>query len=175
MKFNHDSKILIIGASGFIGSRLVQKLSDYHSQVFSLVRNKEKTNPYSQIILADIVDSDLKIPDEKFDVVYHLASLTPHEKNKNKLEQVNYQGTTNLFEAVKDKTKKIVYASGLTVFDSNYDQIDENTPINPDTYYTKLRVKAQRYLEEQCKENNIGYVTAHIGDIVYGNGGFLHI
>ena len=123
--------------------------------------------------MADIADTNLKIPDYEFDVVYHLASLTPHEKNKKKLEQVNYQGTKNLFEAVKDRTKKIVYVSGLTVFDSKYEQIDEDTPINPDTYYTKLRVMAQRYLEEQCKKNSIGYVTAHVGDIVYGDGGFF--
>ena len=173
MKFNQDSKVLVTGAGGFIGSRLVQKLSDCNSQVYSLVRDKEKANHHSHIILADIADSDLKIPDEKFDVVYHLASLTPHEKNKKKLEQVNYHGTRNLFEAVKNRTKKIVYVSGLTVFDSQYERIDENTPINPDTYYTKLRVKAQRYLEGQCKKNSIRYVTAHVGDIVYGNGGFF--
>ena len=173
MKFNSDSKILVTGAGGFIGTQLVKKLSDYNSQVFSLVRNKEKTNHQSHLILADIVDTNLKVPDEKFDVVYHLASLTPHEKNKKKLEQVNFQGTKNLFEAIKEKAKKIVYVSGLTVFDSKYEQIDENTPINPDTYYTKLRVMAQRYLEKQCKANSIGYVTAHVGDIVYGNGGFF--
>ena len=173
MKFNHDSKILVTGAGGFIGSRLVQKLSDCNSQVFSLIRNKEKANHQSHMILADIADTNLRIPDYEFDVVYHLASLTPHEKNKKKLEQVNYQGTKNLFEAVKDRTKKIVYISGLTVFDSKYDEIDENTPINPDTYYTKLRVMAQRHLEEQCKQYHIGFVTAHVGDIVYGNGGFF--
>ena len=173
MKFNHDSKILVTGAGGFIGSSLVQKLCDSNSQVFSLIRDKEKANHQSRIILADIADSDMRIPDEKFDVVYHLASLTPHEKNKKKLEQVNYHGTRNLFETVKNRTKKIVYVSGLTVFDSQYERIDENTPINPDTYYTKLRVKAQRYLEEQCKKNSIRYVTAHVGDIVYGDGGFF--
>ena len=172
MKFDKDAKILITGANGFIGSRLVQKL-EIKSQVFSLVRNRPNGNLKSTIILADLADPNLQLPDEKFDVVYHLASLTPHEKNKKNLKQVNYQGTKNLLEAVKDKTKSIVYVSGLTVFDIKYEQIDENTPINPDTYYTKLRVMAQRYLEEQCKEYKIKYVTAHVGDIVYGNGGFF--
>ena len=140
---------------------------------FRLIRDKEKANHQSHMILADISDHSLEIPDEKFDAVYHLASLTPHEKNKKKLKQVNYQGTKNLFDAVKNKTKKIVYVSGLTVFDSKYEKINEKTPINPDTYYTKLRVMAQKYLEKQCKANNIAYVTAHVGDIVYGNGGFF--
>jgi len=173
MQFNKDSKILITGANGFIGSRLVQRFLDCDAQVFSLVRNKEKVNPQSKTILADLAEPNLKLPDEYFDAVYHLASLTPHEKNKKKLEQVNYQGTKNLFEAVKDKTKLIVYISGLTVFDPKHETINEKTPINPDTYYTKLRVMAQKYLEEQCKKNDIGCTTAHIGDIVYGNGGFF--
>ena len=164
---------MVTGANGFIGSRLVQKLSDCGADVFSLVRNKKKSDLPYHTILADLTNPNLILPDEYFDVVYHLASITPHEKNKKILEQVNYQGTKNLFDAVKTKTKSIVYVSGLTVFDSKYGDIDENTPINPDTYYTKLRVLAQKYLEEQCKQNNIDYVTAHVGDIVYGNGGFF--
>ncbi len=173
MQFNKNSKVLITGANGFIGSRLVQRLLDLDVQVFSLVRNRESANPHSEIITVDLANSNLGLPEEQFDVVYHLASLTPYEKNKNTLKQVNYQGTKNLFDEIKNKTKSVVYISGLTVFDSKYEDIDENTVLNPDTYFTKLRVMAQRYLEEQCRENKIEYTTAHVGDIVYGEGGFF--
>ena len=173
VQFDKNSKVLVTGASGFIGSSLVQELSEKNVDVFSLVRSKENSPRNSQPVVADLADSNLTLPEENFDVVYHLASLTPHEKNKSMLEQTNLQGTKNLFDAIKDKTKSIVYVSGLTVFDSKYDKINEDTPINPDTYYTKLRVMAQRFLEEQCKKNNIEYTTAHVGDIVYGNGGFF--
>lgn len=172
MRFNKDTKILVTGANGFIGSKLVQKLTDYNVQVYSIIRNENK-NPRSKSIHADLTIPDLKLPDVNFDAVYHLASLTPHEKNKKILERVNYQGTKNLFEAVKNKTKSIVYITGITVFDSKYHEINEKTPINPDTYFTKIRVMAQHYLEKQCKENDIEYTVAHVGDIVYGNGGFF--
>ncbi|MGH1522329.1 MAG: NAD-dependent epimerase/dehydratase family protein [Nitrosopumilus sp.] len=173
MRFSKDTKVLVTGASGFIGSRLVKKLTDCNSQVFSIVRNNKNENLQGKVIHADLAINPIKLPDEKFDVVYHLASLTPHEKNKKILEQVNYEGTKNLFEAVKNKTKSIVYITGLTVFDSKYNEIDEDTPINPDTYFTKIRVMAQQYLEKQCKKNNIEYTVAHVGDIVYGDGGFF--
>jgi nucleoside-diphosphate-sugar epimerase len=173
MQFNKDVKILVTGANGFIGSRLVQRFLDCNAQVFSVVRDAKKANPQSKIIQADLVDENLRLPNEQFDVVYHLASLTPLEKNKKTLEMVNYQGTKNLFEAVKNKTKSIVYISGLTVFDSKYVNIDENTPLNPDTYFTKLRVMAQKYLDEKCMENKIEYTVVHVGDVVYGNGGFF--
>ncbi len=172
MRFNKDTKILVTGANGFIGSKLVQKLTDYNVQVYSIIRN-ENNNPRSKSIHVDLTIPDLKLPDVNFDAVYHLASLTPHEKNKKILERVNYQGTKNLFEAVKNKTKSIVYITGITVFDSKHHEINEKTPINPDTYFTKIRVMAQRYLEKQCKENGIEYTVAHVGDIVYGNGGFF--
>ncbi len=32
---------------------------------------------------------------------------------------------------------------------------------------------AQKYLQNQCKQNKIEYTTVHVGDIVYGDGGFL--
>ena len=173
MQLNTDSKVLVTGANGFIGTRLVLRLLKKQVQVFSLVRSKDNTNSKSKIVLADLGGSSIELPDENFDVVYHLASLTPHEKNKSTLERVNFEGTKNLFGVVKDKTKSIVYVSGLTVFDSKYNNIDENTPINPDTFYTKLRVKAQRYLEEQCRKNKIDFTVAQVGDIVYGDGGFF--
>ena len=173
MQFNKDTKILVTGANGFIGSRLVQKLIDSNVQVYSIIRNEKNKNLQSKSVHADLVNPDLKLPDVNFDAVYHLASLTPHEKDKKILEQVNYQGTKNLFEAVKNKTKSIVYITGLTVFDSKYHIIDENTPIDPDTYFTKIRVMAQQYLKEQCKKNGIDFTVAHVGDIVYGDGGFF--
>ena len=173
MQFNKDTKILVTGANGFIGSRLVQKLIDCNVKVYSIIRDEKNKNPQSESICADLSIPSLKLPDVHFDAVYHLASLTPHEKNKKILEQVNYQGTKNLFEAVKNKTKSIVYITGLTVFDSKYHEINENTPINPDTYFTKIRVMAQQYLEKQSKKNNIEYTVAHVGDIVYGDGGFF--
>jgi nucleoside-diphosphate-sugar epimerase len=168
-----NKKILISGASGFIGSRLVQKFLDRDAEVFSIVRDKQKANHQSKVIVADLSDANFKLPDEHFDVVYHLASLTPLEKSKKKLKHVNYQGTKNLFNAVKDKTKSLVYISGLAVFDSKSADIDENTPINPNTYFTKLRVMAQRYLEENCKGSEIDCTVAYVGDVVYGNGGFF--
>lgn len=173
MELNANSKVLVTGANGFIGTRLVLRLLQKQVQVFSLVRSKDNANSKSNIVLADLGGSNIELPDENFDVVYHLASLTPHEKNKRTLEKINFEGTKNLFGVVKDRTKSIVYVSGLTVFDSIYDNIDENTPINPDTFYTKLRVKAQRYLEEQCRKNKIDFTVAHVGDIVYGDGGFF--
>jgi nucleoside-diphosphate-sugar epimerase len=166
-------KILITGASGFIGSRLATKLTEKGHSVIGLVHNNKIKNPVIETISADLTDVNFTIPNEKFDVVFHLAAATPMEKNKKTIKKVNFDGTVNLFSQIKDKTNFLVYISGLGVFGDPGDTvIDENTPMNPHTDYTKIRLEAQQYLETKCKNNSIYLLVVYLGE-VYGNGGWF--
>jgi len=95
--------VLVTGATGFIGSRLVEKLVEKEHKVTSLIRKGKHSHPKSGEIIADLTDSNLDISIEKTDCVFHLASHTPLEKNKKILEKVNLGGTKNLFNQIKDK------------------------------------------------------------------------
>lgn len=165
-------KVLVTGAAGFIGTNLVKALAQKGHSVTGLVHNNPIQIDSVDIIKGDLNDEDLTISDS-FDVVYHLAAVTPMEKNKKKVKKVNYDGTVNFFEKIKDKTKFLVYASGLGAFgDQGEKVIDENSPLNPHTDYSKVRVDTQRYLESKCKENNIAFTVVYFGE-VYGNGGWF--
>ena len=121
-----------------------------------------------------MTDSKLDIPDTEFDCVFHLASHTPLEKNKKVLEKVNLEGTKNLFNNIKDKTKAITYISGLGVYgETQEDVVDESFPYNPNTDFVKIRLDAQRFLEKNCKELGINFTVIHFGD-VYGSGGWFY-
>jgi len=87
--------ILVTGATGFIGSRLVNSLIDKGYNVTSLIRKGKKGNLKSNIIYGDITDERIDFKDLEFDCVFHLASHTPLEKNKKILEKVNLEGTKN--------------------------------------------------------------------------------
>lgn len=166
-------KILVSGAAGFIGSKLVSKLVEKNHSVTALIHEKTIENPLIKTIQWDFSQKNGSIPDEQYDIVYHLAALTPLEKNKDKLKMVNYQGTANFFNQIKDKTKFFVYVSGLGVFgDVKNKIVDENTKIDPHTEYAKIRLTAQNFLEENCKKNSIGFTVVYLGE-VYGNGGWL--
>lgn len=166
-------KILITGASGFIGSRLATKLAEKGHSIIGLVHNSKIKNPAIETISVDLTNGNFTIPNEKFDIVFHLAAATPMEKNKKTLKKLNFDGTVNLFNQIKDKTNFLVYVSGLGVFgDPGNTVIDESTSLNPQTDYTKIRLDAQQYLENICKNNSIHLSIVYLGE-VYGNGGWF--
>ncbi|MBI3623032.1 NAD(P)-dependent oxidoreductase [Candidatus Pacearchaeota archaeon] len=165
-------KVLVTGGTGFVGSKLVDKLVNRGASVTCLIR-KGISNPAAKIVTGDLTYPDFILPDEEYDVVYHLAAAWPGEKDKKILKAVNYDGTVNLFSLLKEKTKFIVYVSGLGVFGNPGNNIvDENSPIKPHTEYAKIRLEAQKFLESNCKELGIAFSVAYLGD-VYGNGGWF--
>lgn len=168
-----SKSVLVTGATGFIGSRLVNSLVEKEYNVSSLIRKGKSGHVKSKNIVGDLTDSKLDIPDIEFDCVFHLASHTPLEKNKKVLEKVNLGGTKNLFNHIKDKTKAITYISGLGVYGETQDIVDESFPYNPNTDFVKIRLEAQRFLEKNCKELGINFTVIHFGD-VYGSGGWFY-
>jgi nucleoside-diphosphate-sugar epimerase len=166
--------ILVTGATGFIGTRLVEKLLEKEYNVTSLIRKGKISHPNSKSIIADLTDAHLDLSSITTDCVFHLASHTPLEKNKKISEKVNLGGTKNLFNQIKDKTKSLIYISGLGVYGEPEDIIvDEKTPYNPTTDFVKIRLDAQKFLENNCKELGINFTVIHFGD-VYGTRGWFY-
>lgn len=165
--------VLVTGATGFIGGKLADRLVRRGDSVTTIVRSGKLANSQIKIVSGDLTYPDFVFPDDEYDVVYHLAAAWPGEKDKKIQRKTNYDGTINLFSKVKDKAKFFVYVSGLGVFgDPKEKTIDESTNPNPNTEYAKIRLHAQKYLEEACKEQGIPFSVAYLGD-VYGNGGWF--
>ena len=166
--------ILVTGATGFIGSRLVNELINKGYDVTSLIRKEKQGNPKSNIIYGDLTEEKIDFKELEFDCVFHLASHTPLEKNKKILEKVNLQGTKMLFEEIKSRTKAIIYISGLGVYGETGDKIiDETQQYNPNTNFVKIRLDAEKFLKENSKQNEIDFAVVHFGD-VYGPDGWFY-
>jgi nucleoside-diphosphate-sugar epimerase len=166
--------VLVTGATGFIGSRLVTELINKGYEVTSLIRKGKEGNSKSNIIYGDLTEENIDFKELEFDCVFHLASHTPLEKNKKILEKVNLDGTKKLFEEIKTRTKSIIYISGLGVYGETGDKIiDETQDYNPNTSFVKIRLEAEKYLKENSMQNKIDFAVVHFGD-VYGADGWFY-
>ena len=166
--------VLVTGATGFIGSRLVTELINKGYDVTSLIRKGKEGNSKSNIIYGDLTEENIDFKELEFDCVFHLASHTPLEKNKKILEKVNLDGTKKLFKEIKTRTKSIIYISGLGVYGETGDKIiDETQDYNPNTSFVKIRLEAEKYLKENSMQNKIDFAVVHFGD-VYGADGWFY-
>ncbi|MBD8037455.1 amino acid adenylation domain-containing protein [Solibacillus sp. A46] len=116
------NKILVTGATGFLGSHIAQKLLEEGKEVFLLVRGENaeqrvsetmqkyfncNTNPLITVISGDLTKKFLGLSKEDFtelanniDAIIHSAADVRHFGNREHFEKVNVQGTKNIFELV---------------------------------------------------------------------------
>ncbi len=161
------AKILITGASGFIGGYLVEKgLKEGHT-IFAAIRKtsnkKHLKDKRINIIYPDLSDkealkqcwNDIQKQIDWFDYVIHNAGATKVLDNS-EYETVNYQYTKNLLESLKEAkivSEKFIYISSLAAYGPGNEKT--LTPINlsdkpsPITLYGKSKLKTENYLFEQ--------------------------
>jgi len=129
-------KILITGAAGFIGSHLAKKLEDAGHELIlvdDFSRGKEEYLDYlgvkTKCIKADLTDYvNAYIYTQEVNVVFHLAAKIGgmqylHGTPKKELIslQENMLIDANVFKAsIKNKVKKIIYASSVSVYNTNH-------------------------------------------------------
>ncbi len=156
-------KYFVTGANGFIGSRLVKKLSDDGHEVFCLVRSAEKFIPISALhtypVLGDLDNLAALLKGTKgCDVVYHLAAYAkPWCPEANLPYKINVQGTINLLEAsLKNKVKKFIFTSSAAVLGPAFDnqaideQVIRDTPFFND--YEATKALAEKFAMEFIKK-----------------------
>lgn len=134
-------KILVTGATGFIGSQLVIQLASTPDEVAILVRRTSDLTSLSEvldrvrIVYGDITDrSSLGAAMEGIDQVYHSAGLTYMGDRKNdQLFRINVEGTRNVLEAAMAAgVKRVVHVSSITavgIAEKNR-PVDEGCPWN---------------------------------------------
>ena len=163
-------KVLVTGASGFIGSFLVERGLEMGYEMWAGMR-KGSSRRYLRDERINFVELDLssldrleaqlssfKLEHGCWDYVIHAAGVTKCTDKKDFLS-VNYEGTKNLVDALEQlgmRPAKFVYISSLSVFgpvreEMPYTPITENDTPKPDTTYGKSKLFAEKYVATHVK------------------------
>lgn len=171
-----NSKILVIGGAGFIGSFVVRELLKHDIQEVVIYDNfargkmeniedclnDQRCHLYENggdIREIDLLDNAMK----GVDYVFHLSAMwLLHCKDFPRTAfHVNIEGTFNVLEAcVKNKIKKLIYSSSASVYgDAVQVPMKEDHPYNNKNFYGATKIAG----EAMCTAFNDRYNLQVIG------------
>ena len=123
-------KVLLTGATGYIGHQLAIKLADENYEVNALVINLNSknipTHKNIKIFKGDIRNyKTIQKAISNCDYVFHTAAYTDLKCNKiDDFYETNVVGTTNVLKAsLEENVKKVIYTSTLSVFGPSLYQV----------------------------------------------------
>lgn len=167
---------MVIGGSGFIGSRLVDALtkSNFNAiscDVISSLNDKVK------LIRADILElSAIERLFFEYDIetIIHLVGLPSIEyceKNPQFSFQLNVASVQNTLEAMrKTDAKKIVFASSAAVYGySSRKPVSESDPTNPSTIYGFHKLIAEEAIRSYSRSYGLNYVVLRLFNVYGGD------
>ena len=157
-------RILITGATGFIGSFIVEEALRQGMEVWAAVR-KTSSLSYLQDSRINRVELDLSSENQMtealtslhLDYVVHAAGATK-ALHRDTFYQVNTEGTKNLVQALlatNPALKRFVFISSLSVMGAVREQFphqeikEADTP-QPNTSYGMSKLLAEQWLREHC-------------------------
>lgn len=173
------------GASGFLGSRTVEVLSEQGCSVHALVRKTSRIDnlhlPNVTIFHGDVSESEsLKSAFKGAEYVIHAAADTRGTEEGGRLGTI--QGTRNILECcASSKVKKLVYISSCSVYGvtayKDGQLVDENMAVEhvPEQRgaYSWAKLEAEKLVAHFMEQEEIPVVCLRPGTI-YGPGGAVY-
>lgn len=154
-------KIVVTGALGHIGSRLIRELpgndiillDDLSTQRYPSLFDLPDTAHY-RFHEVDVRDAALEPFFEGADAVVHLAALTDAASSFERAEQVedvNYRATVRVAEACAATNAPLVFLSTTSVYGTQNEIVDEDcaeSELQPQSPYAVSKLRAERALAE---------------------------
>ena len=170
-------KILLTGATGFIGKSLVAELLQQGFNISIAVRYKTNLFPdkVEQFVVGDFDNSpDFSTSLTKVDCVIHLAGKAhvidiDKTSDLNEFRKINTELTLNLAnQAIESGVKRLVFLSSIGVNGNRNNQpfLEIDTP-NPQEPYAISKHEAEQKLFKLAKETDMGVVIIR-PPLVYG-------
>ena len=165
-------KILVTGASGFIGYEVSRQLASANYRPRLMIRR-----PLNDVSIrhfdAEFVKGNLRDPKslersvKGMDAVIHLGARATFESYE-RLKPIILDGSLNLMRAaVEAGLKHFVYSSSLLVYGDQRREVDETTPAQPILDYGRIKLETETRLSEMASAANINFAAIRLPH-VYG-------
>lgn len=149
-------KIAITGASGLIGTRILEVLG--YKYIFIPI-------PQAEVDITNKPTIENFLKDKEFDYLLHLAAYTNvdgAEKDRKLCEEINVLGTKNVFEVASEKNAKFIHISTDFVFDGKL--VDGKIPTfkedslpSPVSYYGLTKYEAEKIVKDNAMIIRLSY------------------
>ncbi len=174
-------KILITGATGLIGSRIMEYLLNRGDLITGISNSGNLENFSDKFRLTDIIllkcnlcelpNLNEILPDAFFDVVIHCASQQPRKTlSYQKYHQGNVQILDNLLTWMRNRSiKNIIYLSTVVFLDFTENEmclLNENCPVFPSNYYSLTKYAAERLLDIRSTTEGFNTVCLRLPSVI---------
>ncbi|PYU32668.1 MAG: hypothetical protein DMG28_10840 [Acidobacteria bacterium] len=153
-------RILITGATGFVGCHMLAPLIEREHEVFSLERHRSWREPLGASTAGRPVFCDLRdhfavrqvVRDVQPEAVIHLAAISPVSysyNHPNEILEANLIGTVNLAEACLREVpqfRQFLFASSSETYGKGPVPKTEEMPQNPNSPYSVSKLAAEKYV-----------------------------
>lgn len=174
-----NSMVLITGATGAIGPRVVHTLyqAGYRIRTFSVDAPALGIFPPNvEIVLGDVTEkANIQSAMQGVDTVVHMAALlhivNPQYELREKYERINIGGTATVVEAaLVAGVRRVVLSSTIAVYGQSHGQVlNEQSSVHPDTFYSQTKLTAEKIVLNAKRKNGQPLGTVLRLGAVYGS------
>jgi len=168
------SAVLVTGAGGFIGRRLVARLRA-QSEYVVLALGRAAGDHELRASLEELTPQFWRHRGiDAIDTVFHFAAYTPKNQGQagdaKAIVTSNVDGTLALLESLPKAPSRVIFASAIDVYERAPERIiDESSPIGPASLYGASKVFGESLVRNFALRAGCRYSILRIGHI-YGPG-----
>jgi dTDP-4-dehydrorhamnose reductase len=158
-------RLLIIGATGFVGSRWTLAARKQFD-VYGGARKPSGERGSVAIDITDPASVAAAFEQARPDFVTHLAALSDIdrcERERALAEQINYAGAVHVAEACARHGARLLYTSTDAVFDGTKHTYYEHDPPTPVNWYGETKARAERAIAERLPSAAIVRLSLVLG------------